>query len=240
MYACTESKRHPDLAEYADNTFANSVSLVKRGRRTCYRVRGNDDTYMDYAGLNSNLARCYFPHFKAPRRRHAKGTAKPKRQASKTTLGTRVDQEILLIVAGRKKKFHPMTKHLVDYFKERGHTLQAAQLPVRVARYNCVTQADCITVDSENRLWMWEVKTGGVGINVTRGKGMFSAPLSDIKVSLYGTWELQRYWTQRALRESGIPIHKSHVLNVYYDTKKDAFIVNALPNAPWTTRLDVL
>lgn len=87
---------------------------------------------------------------------------------------------------------------------------------------------------------MWELKTGYTpGMYTTRGKGTFQGKLlSGIQCTKYGIWELQRYWTERALRDAGIDVACSNVINVYKDTKKGHYVCKIMDNLPWVYKLD--
>lgn len=140
------------------------------------------------------------------------------------------------------KTFHKMTVRLVkELVEDRGHVLQCSQLPVKIDALGRITQADFITLDpSTQRLHMWELKTGYTpGMFTTKGKGTFAGKhLQDIPCTKYGIWELQRYWTERGLREAGLDIAQSNVINIYEDRKKGCLTCKIMDNLPWVYNLD--
>lgn len=239
MYSSVEaSKLQPRLRAYLESAQCRGIQFDKKHK--CYKVVGADGREVLYAGLIGKLKQLFYPHYKDTRRK-----SKTQKKGSTAKLGKRIDDEICKVTASKKGqplKLHQMTTRLLhSLLKEQGHILQAAQVPVQVRPLLRITQADFITLHAESgELHMWELKTGYTpGMYTTTGKGTFKGShLEDVKCSKYGIWELQRYWTCRALQDAGVPIAQSHVINVYEDTKKKKVVVKVLDNLEWTTRLD--
>ena len=238
-------KLHESIRAYIDSSVADSIGFDEKNK--CYTVKRVDGYQMKYGGLLSKLRSLFYPYYKNSRRSH-----KTQKKGSNSKLGMRIDDEIRMVTAskrydqrkgkGRIQSFHKMTMRILkEVITERGHVLQCAQLPVMINALDRITQVDFITLNQKTgRLHMWELKTGFTpGMYTTRGKGHFSSSfLEDIQCTKYGIWELQRYWTARALTEVGIDIAESNVINIYEDTKKKKYVVKVLDNLPWTLKLD--
>ena len=245
MYSIApEDKLHDSLRAYLSGGYADAIGF--NDKRNLYTFRRPDGQEMFYGGLISKLKQLYYPRYKDTKRRK-----RTQKKGSSADLGTRIDDEMMLITAsktyekskkGTVKSFHKMTVRLVkEIVEERGHVLQCAQLPVIIKPLERITQADFITLNpATGRLHMWELKTGYTpGMYTTRGKGTFQGKhLTGIQCTKYGIWELQRYWTERALREANIDIAESNIINIYEDRKKGTLTVKILDNLPWVYKLD--
>lgn len=230
LYSCVgQNAQHESLKSYLQKDFPQNVFFNKRRKMYQYGKSG-------YAGLISALRCNYYPYYRNTKRR--KNT---KKKGSNKELGKRIDNEVSLIVQGhKKKKFHAMTEAVMEELNKRGHILQCAQLPVYIKKFKRITQADFITLNkTTGRLHMWELKTGYTpGMYTTRGKGHFLGPLKGVKCNKYGIWELQRYWTARALKEAGLEISASNVIQVYRDTSKKKYVVKVLDNLEWLQKFE--
>jgi len=237
MYAAikNETQLDPSLHLYlSTHDVPMNVALVGTPKR--YRLYDKD-----YCGLHYALRRTYYPNYKYSRRK--KSTAK---KGSTKEIGQRVDSEIMHYVRcskfAKKGKPHWMSKKLIKYWTQTlKHTLQVAQLPVRVKDLNCMTQADVITRDQKGQLHMWEVKTGfPPGGSVQKGylEG-FPFP----KNTLYNHWELQRHYTWKGMVDAGIEIayENTHVINIYLEVrkkdKKRVVHVKPRPHPKWIKQL---
>lgn len=245
MYTtCPDQEQlHASLRRYLEGDEVSRIGFDST--RKCYTYKRSDGMTISYGGLLSKLRQCFYPFYKDSRRR-----GKTQKKGSSAKLGSRIDDEVALVTASKLKKnkrnktvaFHKMTVRLVKEIEQTlGHIFQCAQLPVRIRALERITQADFLTLDpATGKLHMWELKTGYTpGMYTTKGKGVFaSSYLKGVKCTKYGIWELQRYWTTRALIEAGLEIAESHVINIYEDTKKKRLVVNIMDNLPWTSNLD--
>jgi len=245
MYSvCARDLLHPSLCAYIESGAADAIGFDKK--RKTYNFKRPDGHTMLYGGLVSKLKQLYYPRYK-----HTKRRTQTQKKGSNAELGTRIDNEIMMVTASKEyppgkrkkiKRFHKMTARIIkEVVEERGHVLQCSQLPVKVEPLSRITQVDFITLDpATGRLHMWELKTGYTpGMYTTKGKGTFQGKqLAGIQCTKYGIWELQRYWTERALREAGIDVAQSNVINIYEDTKKGHLVCKILDNLPWVYNLD--
>lgn len=162
-------------------------------------------------GIHSILERAFYPHYKMKKRRKSK---KPRQfKGSSRELGMLVDRELSDYVKTGKEPEETLSIVIVTHLEHMEHTLQACQVPlyVTVAGSERITQADLISQDKQGRLWMWEIKTG---YNRSQAQRMLRG-LRDVPNNRHNHWELQRHYTHKGLVEGGLPIYRSHVLNVY-------------------------
>jgi hypothetical protein len=121
-----------------------------------------------------------------------------------------------------------MAYAIAQYMEQKmEHTMVAAELPVIVNLLGTerITQADLITTDSKNRLYLWEIKSG---YKREKKQGDLLR-LKKVPNKRYEHWELQRYYTHLGLEQCGLKIHKSVVLQVYYDNKNIAIKKRPVP-----------
>lgn len=222
------------LSKYLATGFPESVSFDAKAKT--YSSKGQL-----YGGLVNTLKSRYYPKYKDTKRRK-----KTQKKGSNSVQGKRVDAEIMKLLeprdvkdAKKGKPLDPFTVQIRKYWADHGHTLQASQLPVFIKRFSKISQIDCITRDHRGKLWLWEVKSGFTpGMNTTRGKGNFAAPLQETPITKARIWNLQRYWLHRAAVEAGIDIYQSRVLNVYHNAKKKQDVAVALKVEPFLKLLD--
>ena len=236
MFSRVSTGLHPSLEIHLKSKFCTTFRYDKKKKRYAYVPNGGNMEW-HCAGLVSAIKNRYHKKYKNSKRHRV-----TYKKGSTSKIGITVDRQLQKVVGmdgKRPKRLHAMTRELLDWLEARGHTFQAAQVPVQVKKFYRATQADLITMNQNGDLVMWEVKTGYTpGMYTTRGKPHFNAPLQNIICTKAGIWELQRYWTARSLRESGVQIVHSYVLNIYKDTKKDQLIVKCMDNAAWCTLLD--
>jgi len=182
-------------------------------------------------GIHTYLQRTFYPHITTSSRQRRRGGG------SSREIGSRIDAELVRLCGSPKdcavhcqgscpaplagtgvatgKGYHRFTIALVEHLHGLGHRLVKAQVPVRIRRIARVTQADLITADSQGRLWMFEVKSGGSPM-LNRGNGVLQGPLKQrgIPCSMAAQWDLQRQYTHQALVAEGIPIYASRVIRV--------------------------
>lgn len=108
-----------------------------------------------------------------------------------------------------------LTQGILDYWHRCGLTPVAAQLPVVVVNHKVVTCADIIVQDVHGKLWMHEIKTGGIAINLPKKDGWTKRMV----------WDLQRFCTAEALVQQGLPLVGSKIVNAYI--KEGVVVVEA-------------
>jgi hypothetical protein len=167
-------------------------------------------------GLTNYLRKKFYSHFKVSKRRHTKDSDNLRKSSSKR-LGKLVDRQIGNLVSGRKLRkgtqWHPLTLAIAKHWEATGVTPVASQLPVQIPSLGIMTQADVIVQDREGNLHMHEIKTGSVALNIV--KGTFAEPFHKVPCTKAAQWDLQRHFTDQALRQQGLAIQSSKVIHAY-------------------------
>lgn len=223
---------HPLLATHLHSRLIQSARFDETAK--CYKFERNGIT-VTCGGVHSMLRYTFYPHYQDNRSRR-KGSVQI--QGSSKSIGKRVDNEIALAVERRlPKKPHKMTSALLNFWKEAGETLQAAQVPVVLTTAQSrMTQADVITKDSKGRLILYEIKTGApVGFHIAQDTFQVEH-VSDIKCTKKHIWQLQLAYTRMALEKSGVPIHASYVLQIYQH-KQQGLVIDPQTPPGWTQKL---
>ncbi len=214
MYALTSIRPNEDLVRYLQHPIIQSIR--HDGEKYSFCPTGGGARVVR-SGLLSKLKKVFYPDFEYKRRRHR---GERKRKGSSRAQGISLDNQVFAYINGKYKKSalrHRYSKALVQYLEDQiGHTLQAAQVPVYVHHFRCVTQADLITQDKEGRLFVWELKTG---YNQCQKQGFLTAiPGETIPNNRKNQWELQRHFTTMGLTDVGLKLSGSQVLNIYDET----------------------
>lgn len=215
----------PALGAYLQLPVVKSASFSEADDRYHYTKHGQQ---VACGGLVQTLKYRFYQHYKDNRSKRRKGT---RVRGSNKKQGKLVDAQLLQYVhVGKKpKRCTKMTTALLDYWHSKGHTLEAAQLPVELVQWNKMTQADVIT-RKNNQLYMWEVKTG-FPIGGFRKQAFFSAPLHKVPCTKYNIWQLQMHYTMQGLRQQGLPIKAGNVIQVY--SKDGKMQVKVHEEEPW-------
>jgi hypothetical protein len=161
-------------------------------------------------GLLKILKRVYYPSFVRKIKQHNR-ESKMKRKGSSRAKGIQIDKQLFEYIKKQKKPRNSYAKALLQYWDSIGHTLQASQVPVYIAKFNCCTAADIITEDKDKKLYLWEVKSG---FNNSKKQGLLTY-LKDVDNSTKNHWELQRHFTSAGMAEKGLELAGSQVINVY-------------------------
>ena len=230
MYAIAKKGLHPIVKQYILQPCINSIAFDEQLQAYVYS-RGKR------GGLTKALKRLYYPRYSRKRKTQVRAS-KRRRKASSIAQGQQIDYELQLYVATGKYPDDEMAKAVCYYLEQHmEHHIQAVQLPllVMVNKKERITQADVITMDMKGQLWMWEIKSGW---NQAQSQG-YLQHLRYPKVlnKDHEHWELQRHYTQEGLRHCGLPIHRSHVLNVYF--QDDQVAVERRPAANWCKQIKV-
>jgi len=234
------SRPHPALAAHYASEFCQRAHFCAQSN--AYQAPSNG-RIATYSGLISRLRKHHYPHYDQTqsKRRWKKTNVR----GSTSAQGKRVDAELGSVVAGkalpkRKKSWDAMTVSLLSYWRDDlGHTLEAAQVPVRVQGFwSTMTQADVITRDSDGRLWLWEVKTG-MPVGFTRKKGVLqNVRGAEVPCNGAAVWHLQLHYTRKALEAAGVPIAESRVIQIH-GVRSDKNVLKRKVHIPpeWVGRL---
>ena len=242
------TQQHPALAHYVTTScVVQSAHFNEQKHCYSYRTADGGGALVHCGGLVEALRIRYYPHVDA-----AGEAAKKRRwkrvkvQGSNAATGKRIDAQLMWCVTGNALALpkplpprpHKWTKALLAHWRALGHTLQAAQLPVVVAQWARFTQADMITRDAKGALWLWEVKTG-VPVGATRKNGTFAlAPFASVPCTKYAQWQLQLYYTRKALEESaGLQFAGARVIQVYGEKGRPEPIVKVHDEPAWIRAL---
>lgn len=230
---------HPALDKYL---YTESVRNVRfNASSQCYEYKKHGAT-VRCGGLIRILEKEYYPNFvRNPRRFTSKKRIRNKKGSSALE-GKRVDEQIQRhMLDPTYEPTNPLAQGLLVFWKHNSHLLQVAQVPVPVKCFGIITQADVITVDSSNKLWMWEIKCGYPPLS--RQSVPFLRGLAKEKAAnnTFNHWELQRHFTAKGLVSSGVPLKGSHVLHVYEEwhkeKRKKVIQVKRRPIPKWTQKL---
>lgn len=211
---------HPALAVYLEGEVARSARYDEKTKCFHY-TKGGDGREIQCGGIHNWLRTLFYPHYKNNRSRRNHGSVSI--VGSSHQQGVLVDSQLQMVAEGKEvppKKLHKMTSAILTWLRERGHELQAAQVPVELAQgWSRMTRADLITrCKVDGRLWLWEIKTG-FPVGFFRKQGTFSsAPLDDVPCTQENIWLLQVHYTHQALcTMARLPIEAgcARVLQVY-------------------------
>ncbi len=229
---------HPSIAAHIETPFVKTVTFNEEHKRFRYEQHGRP---VEATGLKFLIEIKYHKHYKRNRSKR-RGT---NIVGSSSKEGTRVDDQIAMWTAGQQvKRPNKLAVRFWRYWKENGHTVQAAQLPVQIPLYDKVTQADVITMDRNGKLWLWECKCGAP-VGAANKQGVFENIVdvdgkTPVPCTQYMIWQLQLHFTKLALIAAGIPIAESRVLQIhaYRDTTELAVYEREPP--PWIGQLKLV
>lgn len=242
LYSCASLETlDPSLARYLHSEVPQTARYSEETH--CFHYR-KDQRAVQCGGIHTLLKSLFYNHYEPNRsqRDHARVNV----VGSNPAQGQLVDDQLGWAVEGKqpptKKKWHRMTLALLDYWKAKGHTLQAAQVPVELANgWGRMTKVDMITrCEADGKLWLWEIKTG-YPIGFYREQKFFErAPFLDIPCTQQNIWFLQLHYTHQALHTSaGIRIEGgARILQVYAKKReKKLYIEERAPPAWLTSRV---
>jgi hypothetical protein len=215
MFAISKNHNNESLHKYINQEWFQSSSHDKKTK--LYQYTTAQDGIMYCKGLNKFLKQSFYKTHKITKRRFGKKKIYQKKASSKP-LGKRVDKEISFIISGKSKRkpLHPLTGSIVDFWNKNNLTPICSQLFVKIPKTPRMTQADVIVKDNKTGdLIMHEIKTGYVGVGIEKGK--FESPFNSFKCTKGNIWDLQRHFTEVALRENGLNLKTSYVIHAYID-----------------------
>lgn len=200
LYSCVSlDEMHPALARYLTSDVPQSARF-EEGDHCFHWNRAHMP--LKGGGIHKWLKARFYPHHE---KKTGKRDKRTKLVGSSTQQGITVDNQLALAVEGQKpRRWSAMTRALLDWWKQRGHTLQACQVPVQLVTQSWesprMTKADVITrCEHDGTLWLWEVKTGApIGLN-TKHEFFKAAPLQDVPCTERHIWFLQLHYTHQAL-----------------------------------------
>lgn len=229
-----DKKMHPALESYIAKEFAQKAHYDEKCKSYVAPVQGR---MVKHCGLIEKLRSRHYVQCgkKQSKRRDRSVNIK----GSTSSIGKRVDLELLLASVGKpKKRQHKFTTALLNHWKNMGHTLARCQVPVLVRQFHCcMTQADVITMDSENKLWLWEVKTGApIGFHHRHGD-LHHVSGDPVPCNGMAQWQLQLEYTRRALMNANIPISHAHIIQIH-DQRKGPTLIKVHPQSDWLFRIN--
>ena len=241
LYSCASIDiLDPQLARYLHSQVPQTAHFNEETH--CFHYT-KDQRAVQCGGIHTLLKQVFYPHYQSNRsqRDHARVNV----VGSNAAQGQRIDAELDLAVEGKKPtkgKWHRMTLALLEYWKARGHTLQATQVPVELANgWARMTKADVITrCEADGKLWLWEIKTGYPVGFYREQKKFAAAPFKDVACTQQNIWFLQLHYTHQALHTSaGLRIEGgARILQVYAKTGvKQLFVEERVPPAWLTSRV---
>lgn len=191
-------------------------------------------------GLTGTLERKYYPNYiEASKQKKGVKWSKRAKKGSSKKLGTAVDKHLDTYVKSNYTKTpkHKMTLAIIAYIEETmEHRIVGSQIPCFISDLNCVTQADLITVDDKQRLWMLEIKTGYPVRR--RNMGVIAHVEGNVPNTTLNHYHLQRHFTVKGLRESGLNIFKGCIIHAFNDAKNpEGITVKKLSNPKWVDKM---
>ena len=255
MFTRNTKNLDPRVKEYLDKNVIATFSLKKIGKTTQYKYKRYGAMNTCY-GLLSKVKKVFYPDFEPYGSGKVVYTRSSVRAGSTKKEGERVDNEIALWTAqgggAANKKWHKLTKQLIATLTAQGHVPQAAQVPVIFTEwerpFGRATCADLITKDAGGRLCMWEIKTGHP-VN-QRTKRTAFRHVRDAKGALIpcttkDMWQFQLHFTEKGLRDGGLPIDVSRIIMVCKSKEKKeqkqwGTMTEQYPQAQWIRKLDYL
>jgi len=253
MFSYNKKNLDPRVKEYLDKKIIATFKLKKIGKTTEYKYYRYGSMNTCY-GLLSKVQKVFYPDFNPYGSGKTVYTRSSVRAGSSRKDGERVDLEIALWTeqggGAAKKNWHPLTKQLISTLNTQGHVPQAAQVPIIFLNwerpFGRATCADLITKDAGGQLCMWEVKTG-TPVN-QRAKNVFfkhvkDAHGKDIPCTTTDMWQFQLHFTEKGLRDGGLPIAMSKIIMACkYKKKKEQkrweTMTEQYPQAQWIRKLD--
>jgi hypothetical protein len=240
LYSCASLESlAPSLVRYLHSKVAQTARFSDETH--CFHYTKEDGRSVQCGGIHTLLKALFYAHHQSNRsqRDHARVNV----VGSSAAQGQLIDAQLDLAVEGKKpegrKKWHRMTTALLEFWKARGHTLQATQVPVELANgWGRMTKADVITrCEADGKLWLWEIKTG-YPIGFYREQGRFKGvPFQDVPCTQQNIWFLQLHYTHQALHTSaGIHIEGgARILQVYAKKGEKKLLVEERAPPQWLT-----
>ena len=232
MFAAVEkAKLHPSLQAYIEGEFVKTFRLTNRKFTFCVNgVRHR------VGGIHRKLQARFYPIFNRGKR--SRGVQK---KSSSRKLGNGCDAGVFKYIATGKKPRQAMARALIVHIEETlKHTLQVAQLPVRIPELFCASQIDLMTMDADGELHLWEVKTGYP--KKWKKDNGFIRRMPKVRNCSANHWELQRhYYALGLMRDVELKMKNTHVVNVFKECKQKqtSYCVQARKKPTWTKELDL-
>ena len=223
MHSITPNAPNPSLVAYLNKPLIKSIGF--NGFKYSYASGGHT---FHVGGIHGKLKSIYYPEFTVKLRQYRRKGKTNQKKASTKKQGILIDKQIKEYVKSGKKPRNALAKAVVAYVEDQcNSSLQAAQVPVFLKQFNIVTQADLIIQNPKGELMMLELKSG---YNCCRAQGTLKG-YPDVPNTLKNQWELQRHFTEKGLREGGLPLKGSYIINVYQDG--DGITVKRRSNPQW-------
>lgn len=239
LYACASIETLDNsLAHYLHSEIPQSARFNEVTH--CFHYTKDGGRPVQCGGIHTLLRQLFYPHHQSNRsqRDHSRVNV----TGSNAKQGQLIDAQLDLAVEGKqpqgaRKKWHRMTLALLAYWRDKGHTLQASQVPVELANgWGRMTKTDMITrCEADGKLWLWEIKTGYPVGFYRKQKTFTSPPFTDIPCTQENIWFLQLHYTNQALyTNAGIRIEGgARVLQVYTKKGEKAPIIEERAPPSW-------
>lgn len=208
------------LEEYLGDPLIKSIQFNDQLKRFMYT--SPTGTPVSTGGLLRQLEKRYYPHYKHEKKKRFVKT-KLQRRGSSAKQGMALDDSLESYVRTGKRPRMQMAQAIINYLEDAcKHKICGAQVPAFVTdigngalKKRRITRADLITQDNAGRYYMVEVKAG---YNQKRAQGsLYNIPgRTKVPNTIKNHWQLQRHYTEKALRQCGLPIHASYIVNVYH------------------------
>ncbi len=227
MFAITPNAPNPALVAYTEKPLIKSIGF--NGFKYMYTVAGH--TFY-VGGIHSKLKSIYYPDFEVKLRQYRRKNGGIKKKASTKRQGIAIDSQLKAYVRTGKKPRNVLAKAIIAYVEDQcKSTIQGSQVPVFLKQFNIVTQADLIIQSPKGELMMLELKSG---YNSARAQGTLRG-LPNVPNTIKNQWNLQCHYTEKGLREGGLPIKGSYVINVFQEG--DGVTVKKRKNPEWVKTL---
>ena len=226
---------HKEIVKYMKIDLMSKVDH-EGGKHGQYTIpSGTPGCFKRFPGLINKIKRRFYSDYIPCKRRR-----RTKKKGSGVKVGAAADKYITNAILEDRcdekfpKRCSMYAKKALIFWRERGHQLQAAQLPVIMKKNKCITQGDYFTVKKNAvgllELWMWELKTGWPPGASGRKQKKFTRPLDEVNCSPFNIWQLQRQFTHWAYEEElGIKIHASRILHIYKHEDKGMIAIERAP-----------
>lgn len=225
FFSLQNDKLEPTLGKHLSSVTVQTAAFNKKSGKYQFMKHGR---IIECGGLTRFLKRSFYPNYKDNRSKRQ--WKKTKVKGSSKRQGKVVHAQVARSIEKKVQKPHAMTSKILHFFKEKGHVLQAAEVPVELHGLNKLTQADLITRDQTGNLWLWELKTG-MPTGFFRKQGELLR-FKNIEATKLNCWQLQLAYTRKALELSGVKISQARILHIY-EHKNDGLIVKEYNLENW-------
>ena len=234
---------HPSLRKYLDeHPMPATAKLVGRGNKKKFEFFSpSHGCVVSGGGIHNAIRKALHPHFNPKTQKTYRRSKKVQVVGSSQKEGKLVDRQLAGLVDGSRsmRRLNAKTQALYDYWMSKGHTLQAAQVPVQLPGTKKATMCDVITKDAQGRLWVWEVKCGfPEGLFTKHQTFKAGTGFEKVDCTKFNIWQLQVHFTAEALiKKAGLPIYQYHVIQVFNKKNETKPLVRVHERAAWLPKI---